>query len=114
MASIVPYGKDNTTGVPGFVKSGDSIVGEDGVPIGGGGVGSPQLEPFTPTPGQTIFAVASDVVASLPVIFIANGIMYPRVSSYVTIGGAGNRTITWGGAFALETGDRVEILYWTP
>jgi hypothetical protein len=37
MSNIVPYGKDETTGLPGYVKSGDSVVDESGGAVGGGG-----------------------------------------------------------------------------
>lgn len=60
--------------------------------------------------GQTIFHLPSSPFDPGLVVMVIDGIVYYPPTSF-TVGGVGNRTITWLGAFALEAVDEVRFYF---
>lgn len=68
------------------------------------------LEPSVSN-GQTIFTLLEDALAD-NMVFEVNSVSY-FPTTYFTITGSGNRTITWlNNLFALDTSDVVRIKYY--
>lgn len=81
------------------------------IPGGGGGGFTAKLEAFSPTLMQQIFTLAQSPAQIDNIVFFVNGVGY-FTPGYFLVGGAGNKTITWGNLFTLDVNDDVRIMYY--
>jgi hypothetical protein len=82
----------------------------DGPGGGGSGGGLSFFDDFVPTPGQTVFTLTLSPTNLNSVVAVLNSVLYYPPASF-SIGGAGNRTITWTSLIPLDSSDSLRIYY---